>query len=88
MVWKIEFTEQARQGIKQIGNEPARRIVKTLRDRIATRDDPRSAGQALVGEWSGYWRYRVGDYRVIARIEDQRVVIVVVRIAHRREVYR
>ena len=88
MAWKIEFTEPALRGIKKLGAEPARRIAKTLRDRIATLDDPRSVGQALVGEWTGYWRYRIGDYRIIARIEDDRLIILVVRIAHRREVYR
>lgn len=51
-------------------------------------DDPRALGSALVGEHAGYWRWRVGEYRVVARIEDARVVILVVRVAHRREVYR
>ncbi len=88
MTWKSEFTPEAAQQLRELGAEPARRIAKTLRDRIAVRDDPRSAGQPLVGAWTGYWRYRIGDYRVIARIEDERVLILVVRIAHRREVYR
>ena len=66
----------------------AARIIHTLEHRIATLDDPRSIGSALVGEHAGYWRWRIGDYRVIARIEDERITILVVRVAHRREVYR
>ncbi len=88
MAWTIEFTPQAERNLDRIGTAAASRIVKTLQARIATRDDPRSAGQALVGDWTGYWRYRIGDYRVIAQIKDDRVVILVVRIAHRREAYR
>lgn len=62
--------------------------MKFLQDRIARLDDPRILGQALGGEWSGYWRYRAGDYRIITKIMDDRLSIWVVRVAHRREVYR
>ncbi len=48
----------------------------------------RTTGSALVGEHAGYWRWRIGDYRVVARIEDERITVLVVRVAHRREVYR
>jgi mRNA interferase RelE/StbE len=88
LAWKIDFEPEARRELKKLGAAEARRIGRVLLERIATRDDPRSAGQALVGEWSGYWRYRIGDYRVIARIEDDRLIILVVRVAHRREAYR
>ena len=54
---------------------------------VATLDNPRDRGKALTGEWAGHWRYRVGDYRVIARIEGSRVVILVVAVGHRREIY-
>lgn len=66
----------------------ATRILATLRTRIATLDDPRMLGSALVGDHAGYWRWRVGDYRVVARIEDDRITILVVRIGHRSAVYR
>jgi mRNA interferase RelE/StbE len=56
--------------------------------RIAALDDPRALGSALAGELGGLWRWGIGDYRVIARIEDERITILVVRVAHRREVYR
>lgn len=85
--WAIEFDPAAAKELKKLGSEPARRIIETLEKRIASLEDPRELGKPLLGEWSGFWRWRVGDYRIIARIEDERVVIFVVRVAHRREVY-
>jgi len=67
----------------------ARRILKFLFERVATLDDPRSIGEALKGSRLGeFWKYRLGDYRIISRIEDGEVIILVVRIGNRREVYR
>ena len=88
MAWAIEFEPNALKELKKLGREPARRIVGTLEDRIATLDDPRTLGAPLTGDRAGYWRWRIGDYRVVARIEDERITILVVRLAHRREVYR
>lgn len=88
MAWTIRFDPRAERDLAGLGREEAKRIARTLRDRIALLDDPRKLGDALAGGWSGYWRYRVGDYRVIARIEDAQVTILVVRVAHRRQVYR
>lgn len=85
--WAIEFQPAAAKELKRLGVEPARRIVQTLEQRIAVLGDPRDLGKPLVGDWSGYWRWRVGDYRVIGSIDDKRVVILIVRVAHRREVY-
>ena len=88
MVWTIEFVPAAAKELKALDRQVARRIVRTLEERIAASDDPRSLGAALTGDHAGCWRWRIGDYRVIARIEDERVTILVVRVAHRREVYR
>ena len=88
MGWTIEFLPDAVKELKKLDRSVARRIITTLEERIATLDDPRTLGSALTGDHAGYWRWRVGDYRVVARIEDERVVIIVVRVAHRREVYR
>lgn len=88
MAWRIEFAPDAAKELKKLDRKAAARVVKTLEDRIATLEDPRSLGAALKGGHSGYWRWRIGHYRVIARIEDERVVILVVRVAHRKEVYR
>ncbi len=88
MAWTIEFLPEAAKELKALGRAEAARIVKTLESRIAAGDDPRRVGSPLKGEHAGFWRWRIGDYRVIARVEDERVTILVVRVAHRREVYR
>lgn len=88
MTWAIEFLPEAAKELKKLDRAVAARIVETLERRIAVLDDPRAIGSALVGDHAGYWRWRIGDYRVVARIEDERITILVVRVAHRREVYR
>jgi len=89
MAWTIEFERAAAHELDKLGHEQARRIVRFLRDRVAPLDDPRSLGHALKGSKLGdLWKYRVGDYRVIASIEDRALRILVVRVGNRREVYR
>ena len=89
MAWRIEFDPAAVKELAKLDKPVARRIVQFLRDRIAPLTDPRSLGEALRGDELGsFWKYRLGDYRVVAEIVDRRVVIIVVRIGHRREVYR
>lgn len=88
MAWTIEFVPAAAKELKALDRTVAARIVRTLEQRVAKSDDPRALGAALAGEHAGYWRWRIGDYRVVARIEDERVTVLVVRVAHRREVYR
>ncbi len=89
MAWSIEFQRAAERELSKLGHEPARRILRFLHDRVAKLDDPRSIGEALKGsELGDFWKYRVGDYRVIAHIEDSVVRILIVRIGNRRDVYR
>ena len=89
MAWRIEFDAAARKELERLDRQVARRILRFLRERLAMANEPRSLGQALKGERFGeFWKYRVGDYRVIARIEDQRLLILVVRIGHRSAVYK
>ena len=88
MAWTIEFERAAARELDKLGREEARRIARFLRDRVAPLDDPRGIGQALKGSELGeFWKYRVGDYRVIASIEDRALRILVVRVGHRREVH-
>ena len=69
--------------------QAARRILRFLHDRVAMLEDPRSIGEALKGSRFGeFWKYRVGDYRVISHIKGDALLILVVKIGHRREVYR
>ena len=65
----------------------ARRIGAYLQDLVASCDDPRQRGKGLTANWAGLWRYRVGDHRVICQLEDDRLLVLVVRIAHRSEAY-
>ena len=89
MAWLIEFEKEAEKELSKLDKQVARRIVRFLRERVAVLENPRSIGQALSGSTLGdYWKYRVGDYRVIADIQDDRVCVQVVRIGNRREVYR
>ncbi|HSY99938.1 MAG TPA: type II toxin-antitoxin system RelE/ParE family toxin [Terriglobales bacterium] len=66
----------------------SRRILNFLRERVEKLDDPRQIGQRLQGTLSEFWKYRVGDYRLICSLEDDRLVVLVLRIGHRREVYK
>lgn len=84
--WKIEFRPSAARELKRLPKEIQERILDFLRQRLPR--DPRSLGDALQGELKGLWRYRIGHYRVICRIEDERITVVVARIGHRGEVYR
>ena len=89
MAWKIEFTETALRQLQKLDKKISLRIQNFLRDRIGSIENPRSIGEALQGERLGeFWRYRVGDYRLICRIEDNRVVVLVLRVGHRRDIYR
>ena len=88
IAWLIELHPDAARELTKLDRTAAARIVATLETRIAALDNPRTIGTALKGEHAGYWRWRIGDYRIVARIEDERITILVIRIAHRREVYR
>lgn len=87
MAWRIEIDKDAARKIAKLDKQVAKRITAKLRE-VSRLDDPRSTGKALVGNMAGLWRYRVGDYRIICDIEDEVLVVLVVDVAHRREVYR
>jgi mRNA interferase RelE/StbE len=89
VAWTIEFSESASRELDKLDPQHARRILKFLTERVTRSDDPRSLGQALQGEKFGeFWKYRVGDYRLICKIADERLIVLVLRIGHRREIYR
>ena len=89
MAWTVEIDPAAAKELRKLDPPAARCVLAFLRERLAPLDDPRAIGEALRGDTLGdYWKYRLGDHRIIARIVDCRVVVIVVRIGHRREVYR
>jgi mRNA interferase RelE/StbE len=89
LAWTIRLADTARKQLAKLDPQVARRIMTFLSSKIAMADDPRSLGHALKGEALGeYWRYRVGDYRILCDIRDAELVILALTIGHRREVYR
>jgi mRNA interferase RelE/StbE len=87
--YRIEFDPRAAKELEGLDREVARRILRFLRERVAALEDPRSLGEPLRGPEPGrFWKYRVGDYRLICHIRDQEATILVVRVGHRRDVYR
>ena len=89
MVWTIKFTGSSLRQLKKLDRPLARRILNYLEERIALLTDPRVLAKNLVGPKMGsYWRYRVADVRVICDIQDEELLILVIEVGHRREVYR
>lgn len=89
MAWKVELDLTAERELDKLDPQIARRILKFLFERVSKLDDPRSIGQALQGSKFGeFWKYRVGDWRAVCKIEDERVTVLVLRIRHRSNAYR
>lgn len=88
MAWTVEISSTAARQIGKLDREAQSRVLRFLREKIATEEDPRRLGKPLRGEKAELWRYRVGDYRVICQIQDWRVIVFVLRVGHRKDVYR
>lgn len=89
MAWRIELSETAEKQLAKLDKPVAQRLLGFMRERLASLDDPRSIGQALKGSELGeFWKYRVGDWRLVYQIKDEKILITVVRLGNRREVYR
>jgi mRNA interferase RelE/StbE len=89
LTWRIEVSDTAVKQLAKLDKPVAKRIHSFLRERLAPLDNPRSIGDALKGSELGeFWRYRVGDWRLICQIEDRRIVVTVLRLGNRRDVYK
>ena len=89
MVWIIKYTESSSKHLKKLDKQTALRVLDYMDERVAVLSDPRSLGKNLKGPKMGeYWRYRVGDIRVICNILDGQMTVLVIEIGNRREVYR
>jgi mRNA interferase RelE/StbE len=89
LAWIIKYSATATKQLKRVDRAIALRILDYMDNRVAQADDPRTLGRALVGPRLGeYWRYRVGELRIICSIQDEQVCIVVLELGNRREVYR
>ncbi len=87
MSWKIEFDSEVEKDLKKLGREAQKRILEYLKERIAKSNNPRDFGKPLRGKLSGFWRYRVGDYRLICRIFDEEILVLVIKAGHRKNIY-
>jgi mRNA interferase RelE/StbE len=89
MDYNVELSESADRELGKLDAQQPKRILKFPRERVAKLDDPRSIGEALQGSrLGGSWKYRAGDYRLIRKIEDDCLVVLVVRVGHRKQIYR
>ncbi len=89
MAWQIEIGEGAKKDLSKLDKQIAKRITTFVRERLTPLENPRSLGEAFQGAAFGqYWKYRVGDYRLICLIQDQVMLVTVVKVGHRRDVYR
>jgi mRNA interferase RelE/StbE len=89
MAWKIELSAEADRELSKLDAQHRRRLLKFLHERLAKLHDPRSIGGALRGSRLGeFWKYRVGPYRLICKLEEDRLVVLVLRVGHRKEIYR
>lgn len=88
MAYKIKLTKTAEKDLSKLDKQSALRIIKFFKERIVTSDNPKQLGKQLTGTLKPFWRFRVGDYRIICDINDDELVILTLRIGHRKEVYK
>lgn len=87
MIWKVEFDERARKELRKLDKSAQKNILQYLRVKISTDEDPMRFGDPLRKNLSGFWKYRIGAYRVICDIVNDTVTVRVIRIGHRKDVY-
>ena len=88
MDWKIEYSPDAIRQLNKLDQPIRRKLFRYLEEHIQGCKNPRHFGAALVANLSGFWRYRVGDYRIICEIQEEKVIVLVLTIGHRREIYK
>lgn len=88
MVWKIDFSEKSRKQIKKLSRNVQVQILDYLDYKIAPLENPRARGEGLTANRAGLWRYRVGDYRIICQIIDDKLIILVIETGHRSTIYK
>ncbi len=88
MAWTVEFLHTAQIQIAKLDRPIQQRISSYFRNRVLTAHDPRELGKMLRGDKGGLWRFRIGDYRAICKIEEERLLVLVLDVGHRREIYR
>jgi len=86
-IWHIEFDDSARKALRKLDQQTQKKILSYLDTKIKNASDPTEFGKPLIGNLSGLWRYRVGDYRIICRIIKNEITILVLDVGHRKNIY-
>ncbi len=87
MAWNVEFASKVKKQLSKLDKSDVRKILDYLKERVALQDNPRVFGKELKGNLAGLWRYRVGNCRIICEIQDEKLVVLVVRVGHRKNIY-
>lgn len=87
MSWAYRFDERALKELRRLGKQAQREIIAYLDERVAGNGDPRRFGKGLKADLAGLWRYRVGDYRILCQIKNEELLVLVVAVGHRRDIY-
>ncbi len=87
LTWSVEFDDAAAKELRKLDRQAQQEILRYFRQRIATDEDPRRFGKPLSRDLTGLWRYRVRDYRMICNIENDKLVVLVLRVGHRKDIY-
>jgi mRNA interferase RelE/StbE len=88
LAWTASFEPRALNELRKLDHLVQRRIVKFLQERVSGQRNPRESGKPLSGDKVELWRYRIGDYRLICHIDDEKRAVLVLRVAHRKQAYR
>ncbi len=87
-MYKLRYDVKVQKQLKKLDKQVSKKIVAWLNEKIDNCENPRCYGKALVGNLGEFWRYRIGDYRVLAKIEDTQLLVLAVKINHRKQVYK
>ena len=87
MIYTVDYDKKARKQLRKMDLSVSSKIYDWIGKHLEGSENPRAYGKALKGTWEGYWRYRVGDYRIIADIQDDKIIILVTEVGHRKEIY-
>lgn len=87
-IWQVEISRTAEKQISKLNRVAQASILRFLRERVQFAENPRQWGKPLHGDQCGLWRYRIGDYRLICDIQDEKITVLVLRVGHRKDIYR
>lgn len=88
MTYKVEYTSKALKQLKKLDKQTSSLIISYIEKNLINCSDPRKFGKSLQGNLKDKWRYRVGHYRILVKIEDKKIVIVILEVGHRSSIYR